>query len=226
MKMAYDSRNNYEFNQSDVPKPPKYLGNGISDCRYCKAFLFRSDSTWYNPILDMFKDIVGFTSKLVVTFDDGEEVVIDYTKNDVGHMGNPAPSLFKTCFSSLKNFDGARRIIERMQHRKEKERLAKRYPNVSKDTYKEWLGTLIPGNSKKPGCKYFHGIVRGFGPKYECEYTKGYSSGHYRPNHKLKPFTRSWWFERWPTEEETVSMLISLDHFSFGVPKMPHGHGN
>lgn len=90
------------------------------------------------------------------------------------------------------------------------------------DTYKEWLETLTPHDSPKPSGNSFLGVVQGLGEKYECESIPVYQT----PNAQGPGFKKAYWFERWPTESEALSMKKNFSKFAFGVPSNPHPHGN
>lgn len=211
----WDKMHKYKFSPMEAPKPPRYLGEPFSNCGYCKhGVLFSSYRLW------KLQDInVKYKTKFVMTVypEDPDRYFesqdFDFDMGDVLEQSRilQVPHKFK---------------VEMDKHLTEikQGRLLKKYPDLTEEVYDKWLQTLVPGNLEKPkipGKNYFLGIVQGF-DNYECKIESVIKSN----NPVVQPFSNAYWFERWPTEEEVISMLIWIDSFSFGVPLNSHAHGN
>lgn len=81
-----------------------------------------------------------------------------------------------------------------------------KYPGLDKSLYREWMHTLTDDDDLCPSATHFYARVHGL--EYGmCKY---------------------FWFKRWPTEEEAISMVYSFresEFFMFGFG-IRHGHGN
>ena len=102
----------------------------------------------------------------------------------------------------------------------QEELISQKYPDVTASTCKEWLDTLVPHTESRPSDSHFMGVIHGLGDAYECKVSEN-STGHMCNTSQIY---RGFWFERWPTKVEILSMMIISKSFCFGVPSKLHGN--